>query len=289
MNNEHFIGTIIMHRSFLYSSVLKFDPNRIDPTFGSDVVMIDLEDSVHNFEKDEARRVLSQLDLRNLTNQKKTFGVRINNLNSMDGIRDLDAVFKSVESGRLTIEYLQIPKVSSHNDVLRCREYLKELLIPIKIFPIVETPEGIADIENIASVSDLLLFGQADLTANMYQPNKAYLDQARGRFCVACAQAKICPVDTFMFEEISNMNRFELGCEQSKEEGFMAKAIIHPNQVPVVNKIFSVNPQDLENYQAVINSYEGAKTGFQFKEGSIIAPPFVAKAKLMLNLYQTDE
>jgi (S)-citramalyl-CoA lyase len=277
-----------MHTCFLYTSVFKFDPNRNDPSFGSDVVMIDLEDSVHAFEKDRARDVLSRLDLTGVINRNNTFGVRINNLNSMDGIRDLDIVFRCIQSGRLPIKYLQIPKVSSHHDVQRCRSYIKGLSVSPKMFPIVETPEGIANVEKIAAVSDILLFGQADLTATMYQPNIAYLSQARGRFCVACAQSKICPVDTFMFEEISNMSKFEAGCKQSKEEGFMAKAIIHPNQIPVVKKIFSVPSEELEDYKSVIDSYERADTGFQFKAGSVIAPPFVAKAKLMLNFYQEE-
>jgi citrate lyase subunit beta/citryl-CoA lyase/(S)-citramalyl-CoA lyase len=251
--------------------------------------MIDLEDSVHTSEKDKARNALTQLDLRELINKNKTFGVRINNINSMNGIRDLDVVFRCVQSGLLPINYLQIPKVSSHHDVLRCRSYIKELSTSLKIFPIVETPEGVSDLEKIAAASDILLFGQADLTAAMYQTNISYLEHARGRFCVACAQAKICPVDTSMFEEISNMSEFELGCEKSKEEGFMAKAVIHPNQIPIVKKIFSVSAKELEEYKLVIDSYERADTGFQIKAGSVIAPPFVEKAKLMLNFYQMDK
>ena len=262
----------------------------MDPTFGSDVVMIDLEDSVHAFEKSKARAALAQLDLRDLVkNKNKTFGVRINSINTMDGIRDLDVVLNHIQSGNFPIEYLQIPKVGSHQEVLRCRSYVDELSISLKIFPIVETPEGIADVEKIAAVSDLLLFGQADLVATMYQPNAAYLSQARGRFCVACAQAKICPVDTFMFEEISNMVAFEKGCTQAKEEGFMAKAIIHPNQVPVVKNIFSVSIDDIDQYKLLIDTYEHADTGFQFNAGTIIAPPFVAKAKLILNFYEANK
>lgn len=277
-----------MHACFLYTSVLKFNPFRNDPWYDSDVVMIDLEDSVHSSEKEKARKALSQLDLRKLVHKNKKFGVRINNLNSMDGVRDLDVVFRGIENGLLSIEYLQIPKVNSHYDVLRCRSYIKELPVPIKIFPIVETPEGVADVEKIASVSDVLLFGQADITSMMYRPNTAYLDQARGRFCVACAQAKICPVDTILFEEISDMNKFEIACKKSKEEGFMGKAIIHPRQVPIVKKVFSVPLKEIEEYRLLVDQYENATTGFQLNGSSVIAPPFVAKAKLILEYYSVD-
>ncbi len=275
-----------MHVCFLYGSVLKFESNRDDPTFDSDVMMLDLEDSVHISAKEKARNTLKQLKLDSLVAQNKAFGVRINNINTLDGIRDLNVVCQGIQTDTLPIQYLQIPKVSSHYDVLRCRSYLNELSRPIKLFPIVETPEGIADVEKIAKASDLLLFGQADLTATMYQPNAAYLAQARGRFCVACAEARIVPVDTWLFEEITDMVKYELGCIESKKEGFLAKAVIHPNQVPIAKQVFALPQEILTKYQEVINCYEQAEIGFQFQNGAIIAPPFVEKAKLMLGVYQ---
>ncbi|WNZ58756.1 aldolase/citrate lyase family protein [Myxococcus sp. MxC21-1] len=273
---------------FLYTSVLRFDPTRDDPGFGSDVVMIDLEDAVHAASKAKARQRLAELDLRALTQRGRRFGVRINHLASLDGIRDLDAVCRGHEEGRLPIEYLQIPKVRSHHEVVLCRSVMEKLK-GVKLFPIVETPEGMDDIERIASVSDLLLFGQADITATMYRPNEAYLAQARGRFCVACARYGIPPVDTKLFEEVEDMARFEAACRESKNEGFMAKAIIHPNQVPIVKKVYSVPSAELETYQRTISSYEAAANGFAIVDGSVIAPPFVAKARLMLDYYTSQQ
>jgi len=276
-----------MHTSFLYTSVFKFSPDKADPTYGSDVLMLDLEDSVHTREKQKARELLTSFDLRPLVANHKAFGVRVNNINTIDGIKDICTVFDCMRHGLLPIEYLQIPKVRSHYDVIRCRAYLQEVSTPeLKIFPIVETPEGITNVERIASVSDLLLFGLADITATMYRPNVAYLAQARGRFVVACAQSRICSVDTRLFEEIADMSIYKQACLDAKAEGFLAKAVIHPNQVSVAKTVFATSVEELEHYRAVIAAYQKADTGFQLVDGSVIAPPFVEKAKLMLDVYK---
>lgn len=274
-----------MDRCFLYTSALRFDPSRSDPGFGADVVMIDLEDAVHASAKDDARARLASLDLRPLVARGLRFGVRVNALSTIEGLRDLDAVHRGVAGGALAIDYLQPPKVGSREEVAICRSIAGAMARPLRLFPIVETPEGVDDVEAIARESDLLLFGQADVTAAMYRPNEAWLAQARGRFCVACARARIYPVDTKLFEEIQDMSRFEAGCRDAQAEGFMAKAIVHPRQVPVVKRVFAVDPTEIARHRATIADYERADAGFRIVDGAVIAPPFVAKARRMLELY----
>ena len=61
--------------------------------------------------------------------------------------------------------------------------------------------------------------------------------------------------------------------------------IIHPAQIPIVNKIFAVTQQEIEQYHSIVSRYEKAKEGFSIIDGMVIAPPFVARAKMMLHLY----
>lgn len=280
-----------MDTCFLYTSVLKFQPNRPEPGFGSDVVMLDLEDAVHASAKDEARDTLAALDLRDLVARGQRFGVRINSVRTIEGIRDLDAVYRACASGRLPIRYLQMPKARSREDVVLCRSLFAPLrLTPaLKFFPLVETPEGLNNVEGIAEVSDVMLFGQADITNAMYKPNAAYLAQARGRFCVACAQFRIPPIDTRLFEEIQDMDRFEAGCREARDEGFFGKAIIHPKQVEPVRRAFAIDREELASYRSTIREYESQGAGFAIRDGAVVAPPFVAKARLMLELFEEGE
>jgi citrate lyase subunit beta/citryl-CoA lyase/(S)-citramalyl-CoA lyase len=270
---------------FLFTSILRFNPGLEDSRFGSDVVMIDLEDSVHTSAKAEARDRLAKLDLRPLVERGHRFGIRVNSLPSIGGIRDLDVLHAGCEGGRLPIDYLMIPKVRSAEDCLFCLSVIEGLSPQIKLFPLVETPEAVENVYDIAAHSDALLFGQADINAAMYRSHEGYLAYARGRFCVACAREGIPAVDTKGFENLTDMPAFEKSCVDSKSEGFTGKSVIHPKQVPFVKKTFFVPPEELENYRKIISHYAGNEAGFAIVDGQVIAPPFVARARKLLDLY----
>jgi citrate lyase subunit beta/citryl-CoA lyase/(S)-citramalyl-CoA lyase len=274
-----------MDVSFLFTSILKFKRELDDPGYGSDVVVLDLEDAIHVSAKAEARKTLAELDLRELVERGRRFAVRVNAVPSIDGIRDLDALYTGCEKGRLPIDYLNVPKVSSGEDLVFCRSVIQALSSRIKLLPLVETPDGLNNVEDIARFSDAMMFGQADMTNAMYRPNEAYLRYARGRFCVACAREGIPAVDTMGFENISDMAVFEKVCLEAKEEGFTSKSIIHPRQVPVVNKVFAVPREEIEKYRSIVTRYEENRDGFAIMDGQVIAPPFVARAQMMLRLY----
>lgn len=280
-----------MKVSYLNTSVLKFNPSLNDPGFGSDAVILDLEDGVHNSAKAKARKVLSELDLTQLARKNLSFGVRMNVLSSIEGIRDIDVIYTCCETGSLAIDFVQIPKVHSHYDVLLCKELLGKLPNFIKIIPIIETPDAIENVDRIAAVSDAMMFGQVDMAASMYQVNKAYLAYARGRFCVACAKMGIAAIDTALVSsdmDLTDMNDFNKECVSGQSEGFTAKAVIHPAQIPIVNKIFSISENELEQYRSVIRCYEETEVGFSLVDGTVIAPPFVSRAKMMLKLYGVE-
>lgn len=274
--------------SYLYSSVFKFNPVLDDLGFGSDAIVIDLEDGVHDSAKEQARQKIASLDISDITRKDLMIGVRINQVFSIEGIRDLAAVYSAVKAGSLAIDFLKIPKVRTYHDVLLCKKLFDKLPIEIKMIPIIEVPEAIDNIDQIAALSDAMMFGQVDMAATMYHLNKSYMDYARGKFCIACAQKEIAAIDTAAIRhdmDLKDMRAFEKECLASKDEGFTGKAIIHPDQVPIVNKVYSVTEQEMDGYRSVVNLYENADIGFSIVEGKIIAPPFVARAQMMLRLY----
>jgi (S)-citramalyl-CoA lyase len=278
-----------MDNCFLYTPMLRFNQGLDDPCFGSDVVMLDLEDSTHFSAKAEARRTLMRLDLRELVARGCKFGVRINSMNTIDGIRDLDAVYTGLEAGTLAIEYLQVPKAGSAEDLVRCRAVVADLSLPLKLFPLVETPEGVEHVDEIAAESDAMLFGHVDMAASMYQPNAAYIAYARGRFCIACARAGIPAIDTTGgIEYIDDLAGWERGCRSAKEEGFTGKSMIHPKHVAITKKVFAVSPEEIENFRQTIIRYTANEAGFTMIDGRVIAPPFVHRAKMMLQLYGVE-
>ena len=81
--------------SCLNTSVLRFDLQLDDPAFGSDAVILDPEDGVHAQSREKAREVPGKMNPGQRPGKRIECGVRVNALNSIDGIRDVDVTWTS--------------------------------------------------------------------------------------------------------------------------------------------------------------------------------------------------
>lgn len=282
-----------MDTCYLNTSVLKLDTGLHDPSFGSGVVIIDLEDAVHVAHKQAARATLAALDLSGPSARAVRFGVRINSLMGLDGLRDLSVLAdwvraRHLQSGASPISFVQLPKVESRFELDLCRAALRDLPQMPEVIPIIETPGGVARLDEIAAASDAMMFGRVDMSASMYRANRSWLAYARGAFCVACARYAIPAIDTAGFGNVADIKdsaAFEADCLDGRAEGFTARAVVHPAQVPVVKRVFAMDPDELRGYRMTIAAYDEADTGFSVSNGNIVAPPFVARARKMLRVY----
>jgi citrate lyase beta subunit len=275
-----------MNVSYLYTPALRMD-SLVAHRQGieASVIVVDLEDSIHFNAKAEAREKIGVFDFSPLTQLGIRLGLRVNTICSFDGLRDLEMLRALCERGDCPFEYVFLPKVNHQNELKVYKSLLNSLKQPPKLYTFIETIEAVENADGIAAASDALCFGQADLVAEMYSPNAAYLDFARARLCVAAAKHHIQAIDTNSFE-ISDLAYFERECLAAKEYGFTGKAAIHPNQVEAINRIFSVSKETVDCYQGIIDTYLNSETGFALKDGKVIAPPFVAKARMMLKFFE---
>jgi citrate lyase subunit beta/citryl-CoA lyase/(S)-citramalyl-CoA lyase len=275
-----------MHVSYLYTPALRIDSliaNR--QNLIADAVVVDLEDSIHANAKADARAKVAELDLSPLTERGIRVGLRMNSIASYDGLKDMELLLQLGARGRRGFEFILLPKVNHANEVKIYKALLGTLREPPEVYPFIETVEAVENADGIAAVSDGLAFGQADLVAEMYSPNESYLNYARARMCVAAARYKLQAIDTNSFE-IEDMVRFESECVAAKGYGFTAKAAIHPRQVPAINAVFTVSAETIAGYRALIDAYQRSEVGFVIVDGKVVAPPFVAKARRMLELHE---
>lgn len=274
-----------MNICYLYTPVLKADSliaNRHSIT--ANVVVLDLEDSTHINAKADARAKLGELDMSPLTELGIKIGLRINAIFTYDGLRDLELVRSLCQKGRWELSYVFLPKVNHASEVELYKRLFSTLPVPPKAYTFIETVEAVDNADEIASVSDALCFGQADLVSEMYSPNETFINYARARMCIAAARYSIEAIDTNSFD-IENMASFEAECVAARGYGFTGKAAIHPRQVPVINEIFAVSLETVARYQTTVDTYHQSDVGFVLLDGEVIAPPFVAKARRMLALY----
>ncbi|MBB3660997.1 citrate lyase subunit beta/citryl-CoA lyase/(S)-citramalyl-CoA lyase [Rhizobium sp. BK650] len=278
-----------MKYCYLNTSVLKFDETGADPGFGCDAVILDLEDAVHIRDKNHAREKLENIDLSQFSKSGLQFGVRINSPRTSEGLEDLRTILRRAEAGRGGVQFIQIPKIEATSDVEICRTVLGDLLGGVDVIPIVETPTGVERVEEIARISDAMMFGRVDLSASLYRPNPSYLSYARGKFCAACAANGIAAIDTANFttrSEILDLVAFEKDCQQGFQEGFTAKAVVHPSQIAIVKRVFTIGGDQLDQYRKIVTLYSAASEGFTIVGDQVIAPPFVGHAKMMLHLHR---
>ena len=269
--------------SFLYTPAVRVDSlTRHD--IAADVVVIDLEDSVHVNAKAEAREKVGAFDFSTITSAGIRMGLRVNHIGSYDGLRDLELLRTLYEQGHCAFEYVLLPKMTHPSEIRIYRSLFGSLRQAPKLISFIETLEAVENADQIASASDAICLGQADLSAMLYSPNPAYLDYARARLCAAAAKYHIQAIDTNSFE-IEDMARFERECVAAKECGFTGKAAIHPRQVDAINRIFSVSQDTVDVYRSTIDAYVNAQAGFALKDGQVVAPPFVAKARMMLEAW----
>lgn len=249
-------------------------------------IVVDLEDAVHIGAKAAAREAISSFDFSALTQEGFNCGLRINSIANIEGTRDLDFIDSLAKRGDFPFTYIIIPKIRSHFDQLIYKNHFDNIPGKPGIIPLIETVEAIDDIQAIAALSSGLLFGQADLVSEMYAPNASFIAYARARLCIAASKCGILAIDTNSFE-IDDMSLVERECQEAKLQGFGAKAAIHPVQVTVINKMFDIADDEIIRYRNIVATYYGSSKGFSIEDGRVVAPPFIAKAKRMLEYYES--
>jgi citrate lyase beta subunit len=252
----------------------------------ADGVIIDLEDSVHVNAKAAARDKVAQFDFSPLTKLGLRLALRINTICSFDGLRDLEMLRERYARGDCAIESVLLPKINHPGEIRIYRSLFDSLQQRPRLISFIETLEAVENADAIASASDAVCFGQADLGAQMYSPHPAFLDYARTRMCAAAARYHIQSIDTSSFE-IHDMVKFERECVAARECGFTGKVAIHPIQVEPINRVFRISGEVIAGHQRLIDAYLNADVGFAMKDGQVVAPPFVARARMMLAAYDT--
>jgi len=107
---------------------------------GADKVIFDLEDGLAHDKKDIGRTNFAELANSNYNGEPEKFLLRINALDTDEYKEDIK-MLKSLSSLPYSIA---IPKIESADE---CRTFLKDLGKKILILPQIETPKGIATVE----------------------------------------------------------------------------------------------------------------------------------------------
>jgi citrate lyase subunit beta/citryl-CoA lyase len=115
-------------------------------------------------------------------------------------------------------------------------------------------------------------------------PQGQYMDiprYARVMCSIVASAVRVEAIDT-VFTDIADLDGLRRECEDGVAMGFTGKISIHPNQVPVINDVFTPSKESVDEARQLIALFEEhARRGvyaFTFK-GQMVDAPHLARAR----------
>jgi citrate lyase subunit beta / citryl-CoA lyase len=258
---------------------------------GADVIVLDLEDSVPLSEKDEARKLVREAVAMAARGGVDVM-VRINN--EPDHIEmDLDSC---VISG---VHAVFVPKTEDPKQV----EYLEKGISAlekergldagsIRLSLHVENPKGILGIAEVVGAGkriESVSLGVDDYCLNLgVEPseNGEEIFLPLSLMVLACKAGGVSPIGILgSVAGFRDIDGFERAAERGRNLGCIGGLCIHPNQVPVLNRVFSPSPAKIEHAFRVVAAFEeGLKKGRASVslDNRMVDTPIYKQAKLLL-------
>ena len=261
--------------SILYTSGAKTSMFESSSNSMADLIVLDLEASVEEELKEEARGNIVKF-FTNYTSNSKV-GIRINPLNTPEGIRDLCFLMDN----ELPLYTIVMTLVKEPTEVAILRRIMNSSnYSQSKIFVTVETNECIDNITAVTKVADGTILGSADLAAILgVQISWENMLYARQKMIYAAAMFSKLAYDTACFN-IHNSQLLESECIKCKDLGFHGKVTIHPCQIESIQKCFSGTKEEIRLAKEILSQQAKA---IKVIDGKMIGPPFIKWARTILD------
>ena len=259
-------------RSLLFVPGLRPDRYPKALAAGADIVCVDLEDAVALPRKDEARELTLPLFADHMDYPEVERMARINPLSTVEGIKDILALNDCTAPPPA----LMIPKPSSAAEIRLYDELLGGTCADIRFHVIIESSEGLENVHEIAQASpriQSLLFGAVDLSASL-RAEKTWetMLYARSRVVHAAARFSLDLIDV-PYLNLKDTEGHAAEARASRDLGFTGKAAIHPNQIPILNDIFTPTPELVARARRIIAEFATNTTGLLVVDGELIEQP----------------
>ena len=234
----------------------------------ADEVVFDLEDGCAPSQKMAARKTLIEA-FNTLDFRGKIRAFRPNGINTKFFYRD---VIEVVEAAGNKIDVIVLPKAQEATDVLFADLLLTQIEqnigLPvgrIRLEALIENAKAVLHAEQIAASTPrlgALIFGVLD-----YAGNIGARDPVREQFAlyhypkaktVAAARAAGIDVIDGVTLQFRDLQQCEQDARSAAQMGFDGKWAIHPDQVPIINGIFTPSKEEITRAREIVDLYEKA-------------------------------
>ena len=275
-----------MPAQFLLRSVLFVPGTRADRfekalTSGADAVVFDLEDAVDPSRKGEARQLVGEF----LSEHSTAGPVRLIRVNARESEwfrDDLDWLRTDEPSADAVI----VPKT----ETAFALEEAASVAPNRCVIPLLETPLGILRATSIFECEvdiPAVLFGAEDLTAQLGVPRTlagAELMHARSSVVLAAATIDAEPIDA-VWVDLTSADALREDAMRARSLGFRGKMAIHPDQIAIINDVFSPTPDEIAGATRIVEAAEqsySAGDGVFRLDDRMVDAPVIERAKRVL-------
>jgi citrate lyase subunit beta/citryl-CoA lyase len=260
--------------------------------YGTDSIILDLEDAVAENQKDAARFSLYHA-LKTIDYGETEVIVRINGLDTPHWQEDIRVCVAGGADG------IRIAKCESADDVKLVEKHVeaaeKEFGVEegrTLLMAALESPKGILNAYEICTASPRM-FGVAisggDFRKSMHvqiQRGGIEMQAARGMMLLAARAAGVQCFDT-MWPNIDDMEGFEAEVIQNRQMGFDGKSIVNPRQIAFVVKTFAPTEKEIAYAEKLVKGCQAqadAGIGVYTVDGKMVDIPFFEDAKRIIAL-----
>jgi citrate lyase subunit beta/citryl-CoA lyase len=258
-------------------------------TLDADAVILDLEDAVAIAEKPATRELVVAAYDRPRTGQ---LYVRVNAVDTEFCYGDFTAIVRAGLDGIILPKVENAAGLATIDWLLTQLERERGLPVGgIDLVPIIETARGLDQIGAILAAGTRVrhvAFGAGDFTLDVnmiWSRGESELAHARATVVTASRAAGIeAPLDT-VWVDLKDLDGLEESSRTALGFGFQGKMCIHPDQVGVVNRVFTPSNADVDFAERVAAAFKKAESQGSASiqlDGKFIDYPIVYRAQRTL-------
>ena len=258
---------------------------------GADAILLDLEDAVPPAEKANSRKLIKD-SIPVAARGGAEVGVRINKDASLLSL-DVEA---SVYQG---MDCITLPKTESAEEVRNLEALVEKLERARGIKPghiqfsiLIESPRGLLKAQEIAASSpriESMTIGMEDYCLELGvepSPDGLEIFYPLSKVVTVCKASGIRPMGLLgSIAGFRDLPAFEQAASRARQVGCEGASCIHPDQVAVLNQVFSPPPEKVEYARRAVQAFEeGVRQGTASvnMDGKMVDIPVYNRSRLIL-------
>lgn len=257
----------------------------------ADVLLLDIEDSVQpQSNKQVARDKVLEAMSNGLFKGRHVF-TRINDRESGELLRDVTQL--TVDG----IDGFMYPKAKKGEDIYFFDKLLETVEFEkgfkkgtFKIIPLIETASAVLNVQEICTASDRVIavaYGSEDFITDLegiHDKEHISLFTPRAIIAMGARATGVIPIDT-VHVRVKDLEDLEVNLQLSVKLGYEGMLVLNPMEIDLVHQYYSPSEEQVQHAKDILRlDIEAQKNGqgVAIINGKFIGPPFVAKAKKVL-------